>query len=145
MSIKDQITREMKDALRAGQKDRVSVLRMLLNELNLAEKSGQEYDEQQVLQSYAKKLKKSADEYEELDRPDKAEEVHAELEVVEEFLPEQMSREEITALVEQIVKENDYGPRDLGKVMKEIMGQYGSRVDGGLVNQIARDKLAERD
>jgi hypothetical protein len=135
----------MKDALRAGQKGRVSVLRMLLNELNVAEKSGQEYDAQKVLQSYAKKLRKSAEEYEELERPDKAEELHAELDVVEEFLPEQMSREEITTLVEQIVEHNDYGPRDLGKVMKEIMGEYGRRVDGGLVNQIARDKLAERD
>jgi hypothetical protein len=145
MSVRDEIAREMKEALRSGQKKRVSVLRMLLNELTMAEKSGQKSDEQQVLQAYAKKLKKSAEEYQELERPETAREVLAELEIVREFLPEQMNRQEISQLIDQIVEENGYGPRDLGKVMKQVMGEHGPRVDGGMVNEIAREKLSERD
>ena len=65
--------------------------------------------------------------------------------LAEEFLPEQMNRKEVSHLIEEIVEENGYGPRDLGKVMKQVMGEHGPRVDGGMVNEIAREKLAERD
>ena len=145
MSMEDDITEELKNAMRAGDKKRVAVLRMLLSELKVARASGEEFEEMDVIQSYAKKLRKSAEEYEELEKAEKADEVRGELQIVEEFLPEQMDRGEIEEIVEQIVEENDYGPRDIGRVMKTIMGEYGEKVDGRVVNEVARSKLAERD
>jgi hypothetical protein len=145
MSMEDDITEELKNAMRAGDKKRVAVLRMLLSELKVARASGEEFEEMDVIQSYAKKLRKSAEEYEELEKAEKADEVRGELQIVEEFLPEQMDRGEIEEIVEQIIEENDYGPRDIGRVMKTIMGEYGEKVDGRVVNEVARSKLAERD
>ncbi len=145
MSIRDEVTDKLKKAMKSGDKDTVSVLRMLLSELKVAERSGSDYDQMDVIQSYAKKLRKNAQEYEDLDREDKAEESRRELAVVEEFLPEQMDRGEIEEMVEQIIEENDYGPRDLGKVMKQIMSEHGDEVDGNLVQEIARDRLADNE
>ncbi len=118
---------------------------MLLSELKVAEASGEDFDETAVVKSYAKKLRKSASEYEKLNHPEKAEELLAELKVVEEFLPAQLSASEIEALVSRLLEQNDYGPRDLGRLMKAVMGEHGDRVDGGLVQQIAARKLSERD
>ena len=145
MSIRDDVAERLKKAMKAGDKQTVGVLRMLLSELKVAERSGSDYDEMDVIQSYAKTLRKNVKEYEDLDREDKAEESRQELAVVEEFLPEQMNREKIEELVEQIVEENDYGPRDLGKVMKQVMSQHGDQVDGNVVQQVAQDKLADNE
>ena len=145
MSIRDEVTERLKKAMKSGDKETVGVLRMLLSELKVAERSGSDYDEMDVIQSYAKKLRKNVEEYEDLDRDDKAEESRRELAVVEEFLPEQMDRGEIEELVESIVAENDYGPRDLGKVMKQVMSDHGDRVDGNVVQEVAREKLAENE
>jgi len=145
VSIRDEVSDRLKKAMKSGDKDTVSVLRMLLSELKVAERSGSGYDEMDVVQSYAKKLRKNVQEYEELDREEQAEESRQELAVVKEFLPEQMDRAEIENLVEQIIEENDYGPRDLGKVMKQIMSEYGDQVDGNVVQEIAQDRLAENE
>ena len=141
MSIRDDVMEQLKTAMKAGDKQKVGVLRMLLSELKVAERSGKDYDEMDVVQSYAKRLRKNVDEYEDLDRSDRADEARKELSVVEQFLPEQMSRAEIEELVAGLVEENDYGPSDLGKVMKQVMSEYGDRVDGSVVQEVAREKL----
>ena len=144
MNIEETIREQAKVALKARQKQRLAVLRMLLSELKVAELSGAEYDELQVVKAYAKKLRKNVAEYENLNLPDRAEESRAELAIVGEFLPQQMGREQIEALVETAVKEHDYGPGDLGRLMKQIISEHGDSVDGRLVHQIAREKLSER-
>ena len=143
MSIRDDITEKMKSAMKAGDKQTLGVLRMLLSELKVAERSGQQYDETDVVKSYAGRLKKNAEEYQELGRTDKAEEAQEELAVVQQFLPEQMSRQEIEKMVANIVEEEGYGPRDLGKVMKKVMSEHGDRVDGNMVKEVAKQKLSE--
>jgi len=143
MTLQQDITDRMRVAMRAGNRGEVGVLRMLLSELKVAQTSGQDFDEMDVIKSYAKKLRKTADEYEDLKRADKAQETRDELAVVEEFLPEQMSEEQIEEIVEGIIAENDYGPQDMGQLMKQVMSQYGDRVDGSMVNKIAREKLNE--
>ena len=141
MSIRDDVMEQLKTAMKAGDKQKVGVLRMLLSELKVAERSGKDYDEMDVVHSYAKRLRKNVNEYEDLDRSDRADEARKELSVVEQFLPEQMSRAEIEELVAGLVEENDYGPSDLGKVMKQVMSEYGDRVDGSVVQEVAREKL----
>ena len=129
-------------AMRGGDKERLSVLRMLLSELKVAETSGREFDEPAVVKSYAKKLRNAAEQYRGLDLPEEARKAEAELAIVEEFMPRQMAPSEVEKLVRQIVEENDYGPRDLGRVMKAVMGAHGDEVDGRLVQEIARTALA---
>jgi hypothetical protein len=143
MSLREQIGSSIQDCVRRGDKMRLSVLRMLLAEIEVAGASGTEFDEVAVVKAYAKKLARSADEYQRLNRPDKAAELMAERQVVEEFLPAQMSPSEVEELVQRLIEENNFGPRDLGRLMKTIMSSYADRVDGRLVQQTAVRKLAE--
>lgn len=144
MSLKNDITERMKTAMRAGEKREVGVLRMLLSELKVAQTSGQEFDEIDVVKSYAKQLRKTADEYNDLERADKAQEALDELAVVEEFLPEQMEKDQIEELVQEVIDANDYGPRDIGRVMQQIMSEHGDRVDGSTVHEIVQQKLSKQ-
>lgn len=143
MSVRDDITQHIRAAMKARDRDRLRVLRMLLSELKVAETSGSDFDELDVVKSYAKRLRKNAEEYEELNLPEKAREAREELAVAEEFLPEQMSRQQISQLVEDLIERHDYGAGDLGQIMKRIMSEYGDRVDGGVANEIVRQKLSE--
>jgi len=145
MSVREHISDALKDALRKKDKTRTSALRLVLAELEVAGASGRKFDELHVVRSYAKKLRKSADEYEALGRPAEAAGLRAELAVVEEFLPPQMTPAEIEDLVDRLIEEHDYGPRDLGRLMKSVMGEYGDRVDGRVVQQAAVRRLAQRD
>ena len=144
MSLREQLSEEMKQALRSGDKKRLSVLRMMLSELKVAQASGKEFDEVTVVRAYGKKLRKAADEYKGLNLADKAAEIEAELAVVEQFMPAQMDASEVEKLVAQVIEEKTYGPRDIGRVMKAVMGTHGDQVDGRLVQEIARRKLAEQ-
>ncbi len=144
MSLQEQIAKGIQECVRKGDKKRLSVLRMLLAELEVAKASGQQFDEAAVVKAYAKKLAKSADEYQRLNRPDKAAELMAERQVVAEFLPAQMSPAEIENLVQRLIEEHSYGPRDLGQLMKTVMSAYGDRVDGRLVQQAAARMLGGR-
>jgi uncharacterized protein YqeY len=128
--------------MKAGDTARVRALRKLAAELQVAATSGRRFDEVAVIKSYAGALRASAEEYEQLGVEDRAEAVRAELAVVEEFLPAQMSRPEIEELVGRIIGENQYGPRDLGKVMKAVMSGHGDVVDGRTASEVARELLS---
>lgn len=145
MSLRDTLTEGVQRAMRGGDKERLSVLRMLLSELQVAEASGREFEESAVVKSYAKKLRNTADQYKELNLPNEARKAEAELAIVEEFMPRQMEPSEVEGIVARIIEENDYGPRDLGRVMKAVMAAHGDRVDGRLVQEIARNRLAGKD
>ncbi|MFW6189068.1 MAG: GatB/YqeY domain-containing protein [Planctomycetota bacterium] len=143
MSVQEEVSRQMKEALKSGRKDRLRVLRMLKSELQVAERSGRAVDEVSVVKSYAKSLRQNAEEYEELGREEAAEAVRRDLDVVEEFLPEQMGREDLEALIEEVIEEQDLGPGDIGPLMKTVMSRHGDVVDGSLAQEIARQKLIQ--
>lgn len=143
MEVAEALSRQMKLALKAGRSERLRALRMLKAELEVARASGRQYDEVQVVRSHAKGLRRSAEEYEKLGLADRAGAIRAELAVVEEFLPRQMGREELEGLIEGLIRENRYGPRDIGALMKTIMSRHGDVVDGRMANEIARARLAE--
>ncbi len=144
MSIGDELAEQMKQALRGRQKDRLRALRLLRAELQVAETSGEEFNEVDVVKSFARKLRKSAEEYDRLGLAERAEALRAELHTVEEFLPEQMSRAELAELIANLIRENDYGPRDIGIVMKAVMSRHGDVVDGRLARQLAMEELGGR-
>ncbi|MCK4283976.1 MAG: GatB/YqeY domain-containing protein [Candidatus Brocadiae bacterium] len=143
MSVRDVLADQMKRALKGRQTERLRALRMLRAELQVAETSGKEFKETDVVKSHAKKLRKNVEEYEQLGLTDRAEAIREELAVVEEFLPPQMSRDELGQQIAALIEENDYGPRDIGKVMKALMSEHADVVDGRLAREIAAEKLAE--
>jgi len=90
--MKERITKELKDAMRSRDKRRVSVLRMLLADIINVEKSGKDFKPIDVVRGYAKKLKKTIEEYERLQIQAEIDSCNEELKIVEEFLPKSLRR-----------------------------------------------------
>lgn len=147
MPLKEQLNDEMKAAMKAGDRTRLSTLRMLLAEVKNAEiaKRG-DLDDGEVLAVVtreAKKRKEAIEGFEKGNRPDLVEKEQAELAILEAYLPEQMSDDDLAALVRETIEEvGASGPGDLGKVMGKLMPKVKGKADGKLANQMAREMLA---
>ena len=135
--MKERITKEIKDAMRSGDKLKVSVLRMLLADIINAEKSGKDIKHIEVIRGYAKKLKKTIEEYERLQLQDKIMSYNEELKIVEEFLPKQMSDEELKKVVIELIESEK--PKDIGSAMKIVMGKYKDIADGKKVQALVKE------
>jgi hypothetical protein len=136
----------MKDSLRAGEKIRLGVIRMLRAQLkNAAIERGEELTEDEiisVLSSAAKMRKEAIEKFQEGNRQDLVDQEKAELEIIRSYMPEPLSEGDLSALIEKTVHEvGAKGMGDLGMVMKQIMPQVRGRVEGGLVNRLVREKL----
>jgi uncharacterized protein YqeY len=141
MSILEQVQEDVKRAMKAGEKDRVGALRMIVNALQAEEKEGKG-DEVAALQRERKRRLDAAEELRKGDRAEgaKAEEMEAEL--IEGYLPEQLSDEELSELVAGAIEESGASePKDMGGVMKALMPKVGERADGKRVSQAVREKL----
>lgn len=147
-SLLEKLTRDMNDALRAGEKERLSVIRLLRAQLQDAvirqgrELSGDE--ELAVLSTAAKMRQESIEKFTQGQRMDLVEKEQAELEIIRSYLPEPISGQELSALIDQTLQELEaQGPGDLGKVMKAIMPKIRGRAQGGQVNALVREKLQQ--
>ncbi len=137
---------DIKAAMRARAKLKLSTLRMLLADMkNEKIATGNEVDEKtflRLVQRSVKQRKEAATKFREGERIELAEKEEAEMEILQEYLPQAVSEEELRAAVEEFVaQEKLEGPRGLGAVMKEMMGRFAGRVDGGALQKIARDVL----
>jgi len=144
MSLKERITEDLKTSMKAQNKPRTAVLRMILADIKIADTSGKpkdqiDYDE--VVRGYCKKLKKTREEYERLKLPEKVKELDGEVAIVEEYLPKQLSDDETKKIVEEIIGANKFTAREMGAAMKLIMSKYGSLTDGKKVQQYLKEKL----
>ncbi len=135
--MKERITKEIKDAMKSGDKLRVSVLRMLLADIINVEKSGKDFKHIDVIRGYAKKLKKTIEEYERLQIQKEVDSCREELEIVEEFLPRQMSDEELEMVVTELLESEK--PGDMGTAMKIVMGKYKDTADGKKVQALVKE------
>lgn len=135
--MKERITIEIKDAMRSGDKLKVSVLRMLLADIINVEKSGKEFKHIDIVRGYAKKLKKTIEEYERLHIQDKIASCNEELKIVEEFLPKQMSDDELKKVVIELMESEK--PKDIGSAMKVVMGRYKDVADGKKVQVLVKE------
>ncbi len=135
--MKERIAEEIKGAMKSGDKLRVSVLRMLQADIINVEKSGKEFKQIDVVRGYAKKLKKAIEEYERLHLQDKIESYNEELKIVEEFLPKQMSDEELKKVVTELLDSEK--PGDMGMAMKLVMGKYKEVADGKKVQALVKE------
>ena len=147
LSIYEKLTEDMKAALKAGQKDRLSAIRLLRGQLKNAEIDKQdaltEQEEIEVLSSAAKKRRESIDSYTQAGRDDLADKEQKELDVITEYLPKALSEKEVEAIVDRVIAEQDaVSMKDLGKVMPKVMAEVKGRAEGKVVNEMVRNKLA---
>jgi uncharacterized protein YqeY len=138
---------EIKEAMKARDSERRDALRLIVNALKTSEKDLQrplsEDEELQVLQRERKRRIEAADAFRTGGHEDRAEAEERELAILEEFLPEPLSEEEIEEIVDDAIAEvGATSMADLGRVMADVMPQIAGRADGSQVSQIVREKLA---
>ncbi len=153
MSLKERITADLKEAMKSGQKTRLGVLRMLKSKLIEAEvesraKKGPDCqlgDEEalQAIAGYAKQRRDSIDSFRQAGRADLATQEEAELAVCHDYLPRQLSADEVTSLAkEAIAASGAKTQKDMGAVMKVLVPKVKGVADGKLVNEIVRGLLS---
>jgi uncharacterized protein len=147
VSLIEEIDGELKDAMRARDAERRDTLRLILNALKNSQKELQrplsEEEELQVLQRERKRRIEAAEAFRTGDREEQAEAEERELDVLEEFMPEPLSEDEIEEIVDDVIAEvGATSMADLGRVMADVMPQTAGRADGSQVSQIVREKLA---
>ena len=148
MNLKDRINEDLKAAMKSGDKVRTETVRSIRALVIEFEKSGagreMNADEEiKALTSAAKKRREAFELYDKNNRPELAEKERAELAIIQEYLPKQLSREEIEARTSAIIKEvGAAGPQDASKVMPALMKEMKGKADGKLVQEIVKEKLA---
>ena len=147
MSLIARLEDELKQAMVDRDPERRDTLRLILSSLRSAEKELQrplhDDEELQVLQRERKKRQEAAEAFRSAGREEQAEAEESELEVLEEFMPEPLSEDEIEEIVDDAIAEvGATSMRDFGRVMADVMPQISGRADGSAVSQIVREKLA---
>ena len=138
----------MLDAVKAKDVVKIDILKMALASLKNAEiEKGDSLDEktqENILRKEVKKLKDAFEEYSKASRDDLAQKEKQQLEILEAYLPELMSEDEVREFVKKKVEElGVQGPGDMGKVMGVVMKELQGKADGGMVNNIVKDVLNE--
>lgn len=146
-AIAEAIRTQMTAAWKAGQTARRDALRLLIAALEYARidlgHPLTDEDTTRVLQKEAKQRRDSIAEFQQAGRADLVAKEQSELDVITEFLPQQLSEEELRAVVREVIAEvGAQGAGDLGKVMRPLMARLAGRGDGRLANEIARQVLA---
>jgi len=143
VSVAEQVQQDAQAALKAGDRQRAGALRLIVSELQRAQKDGGgDVDEVEVLQRERKRRLESAEAYREGNREDLAETEESEAALIEGYLPEQIGDEELAAIVASAVAESGASsPRDMGDVMKVVMPQVKGRADGKRVSAAVKEKL----
>jgi uncharacterized protein YqeY len=142
MDLLLRLQNDMKTALKAGQKDRLGVIRMLLSDVKNIDIMPNKPTAEQVVEAYAKKLRKSIEEYQRINRPEEVTKLQQEVAVVEEYLPKKASAGDTEALVEKFLAANSYTEKQVGQAMGAFMKAHGKEVDPTLANAAMRKGLA---
>ncbi len=142
MSVLAKLQEDMKAAMKSGQKERLGVIRMLISDVKNIDLAPKKITEEEAVAAYAKKLRKSAEEYEKIGRAGEVAQLKAELAIVEEYLPKKASAEETDKLVETFLAENAFTEKQMGQAMGIFMKKFGQQVDPGLANAAIKRGLA---
>ena len=142
MTLTDQVKADLTTAMKAGEKDRVGTLRLVLSELQKDAKEGKG-DELAVLRRERKRRHESARAFRDGGRADLAEAEDAEAVIIEAYLPAELGDDELQRIVADAVAQTGAeSPRDMGKVMPVVMQQVAGRADGRRVSQHVKEALA---
>lgn len=147
MRILDQLNADMKTAMRAKDRESLTTIRMIKSSIQNEEISkGRELnaDEELAILSREKKQRlESLEEFKKADRPDLMEKIETEISVVDKYLPEQLSDEEVRAIVTEAIDEvGAESMKDMGAIMSAVMPKVQGRADGSLVNKFVRELLS---
>ncbi|RLD16735.1 GatB/YqeY domain-containing protein [candidate division KSB1 bacterium] len=148
MNLESKIQEDMKAALKAGDRETLQTLRGLLAQIKdeRIKKRPNELSEEDVLaviQRAVKRRKESIELYKQGNRQDLVDKEQKEMEILQKYLPQQLSRDEIIAIVNQVIDQvGATSVKDLGKVMGPVMKQVKGRADGKEVQQIVRERLS---
>jgi uncharacterized protein YqeY len=141
MSILEEVQEDVRTAMKAGERDRAGALRMIVDALQKDAKLG-DGDEVAVLQRERKKRLEAVDAYDEAGRAEQAAAERFEAELIEGYLPQQLSDEELAELVGAAVEETGASEqKQMGQVMSALMPKVGGRADGKRVSAAVREKL----
>jgi uncharacterized protein YqeY len=141
MDLQTRLSEDMKAAMKSGQKDRLSVIRMILSDVKNVDLMPGKPTQEQAVASYAKKLRKSLEEYEKYGKTAEVAQIKREIAIVEEYLPKKASADDTARLVDEFLAKNSFTERQVGQAMGAFMKQYGSQVDAGQANQLIKQKL----
>ena len=146
MNLLERIEAGMKESMKSGDKDRSNTLRMLKSDMMYEKaKTGQDISEEQMQEAVmraAKKRKESIKEYEAAGRKDLADKEAIELKIIEEFMPAQMSREEIEKAVDKILcSAGEVSQKDFGKLMGTASKELKGKADGAVIREILQKKI----
>jgi uncharacterized protein YqeY len=147
VSLIARIENELKEAMRARERERTDTLRLVLSSLRAAEKEVQrplkEDEELHVLQRERKRRQEAAEAFRTGDREERAAKEDRELAIIQEFMPEPIGEEELERIIDDAIAETGATSlRDLGRVMADVLPQVAGRADGSTVSQLVREKLA---
>ncbi|MBT8091668.1 MAG: GatB/YqeY domain-containing protein [Gammaproteobacteria bacterium] len=146
MSLKTQITEDMKSAMRAGEKDRLKIVRLMLAAIKQVEIDKRtELDDAAILAVLGKMVKQRRDSVEQFEkggREDLARIERDEIAVIETYLPEQLSSADLNAMIDEVISATGAeGIRDMGKVMGQIKAKAAGRADMGAVSAAVKERL----
>lgn len=146
MSLKDRIQQDMKDSLRGGNKSRLAVIRLILAAIKQREVDERiELDDAQVtavLDKMTKQRRESISQFEKANRTDLVDQEAAELQIIQEFLPEQLGEAEINALIDAAMEQTGASSiKDMGKVMGQLKPKLQGRADMAAVSALIKARL----
>ena len=147
-SLKDQITDSTKNAMKAREKSRVAVLRMVTAQIKQVEVDDRRelsnQDIESVLTKMIKQRRDSIEQFDKADRVDLSEKEKYEITIIEEFLPEQITEKELDDLLNSIIEEESVTSlKDMGRAMSVLKAKYASQIDMGLASGLIKSKLSE--
>ncbi len=147
MSLQEQISSGLKDAMRARDEAKMTTLRLVLTAIKKREKEARSLlDDQEVISvitSQIKQRRESIEQYRKAGREDLAQTEEDELQILQGYMPEQASEEEISNTLDEIIAEvGAVSMKDMGKVMKAAMAKLAGKAEGGAINAMVKAKLS---
>jgi len=147
MSLKDKINEDLKNAMKAQDAFRTETIRSIRAEILKMDKSGlgremNEEEELQLLNKQAKMRKESIEMFKNAGREDLVNKETRQLEIINEYLPKQLSQDEVVIIIDRILKESGAeSPKDIGKVMGPVMKELKGKFDGKIIQEIVKSRL----
>jgi uncharacterized protein YqeY len=142
MELRERLQEDMKTAMKSGQKDRLSVIRMLLSDVKNIDLAPKPTTAEDVVAAYGKKLRKGQEEYEKLGKVDEVQKLKFEISVVDEYLPKKASSGDTEKLVGEFLAKTPYTEKQFGQAMGAFMKAHGASVDPAQANQLLKKALA---
>lgn len=147
MNLEEKLLEEMKQAMKTGDKARLSTIRMIRSSLKNKEielrRRLEDEDIIKVIQGMVRKGEESLEQFQSGGRKDLVEKEQAEIEILKSFLPQPLSQEEMMKIIDETILETQASSlKDLGKVMKAVMPKLGGKADGKVINQLVKERLS---